>query len=68
MRTLGESKVLTFCFWFEGGEKFQNFLVLPQDFGSFPQSFGERGGAILMLVECLKMIKPIVISFCSMGG
>ena len=32
MKTVGESEVLSFCFWFEGGENFQNFFVLTKVF------------------------------------
>ena len=46
MRTLGESKDLSFCFWFEGGENFQKCFILPQGLGAFPQSFHDRDGVI----------------------
>ena len=32
-----------------GGRLVQDFLVLPRGFGSFPQSFCERGGACRIL-------------------
>ena len=38
-----------------GGRLVQDFLVLPRGFGSFPQSFCERGGAcrILFFFFCI---------------
>ena len=46
MRTLGESKVLSFCFWCEGGQNFKNFLVLPQGSRSFPTVFSRASDII----------------------
>ena len=53
MRTLGEFKFLSFCFWFEGGENFQNFHVLPQGFGNFPTVFSRARCRNSVRVGCL---------------
>ena len=53
MKALGESKVLSFCFWFDGSENFQNFHVLLQGFGSFPTVFSQTRWRNLVRVEGL---------------
>ena len=57
MRTLGESKVLSF-----------SFFVITQWFDSFPTVFLQARWRNLVHLECLQMIKPMVIGFCSIGG
>ena len=41
----------------------QDFLVLHKGFGSFPSVFSRAGWHILMRMECLWMIKPVVVGF-----
>ena len=45
----------------------QDFLVLSQEFGSFPSVFLQAGLLNLVHVKCLHMIKPIEVGFCSIG-
>ena len=70
MRMLGEYKVFSFLTLIkgmrEGGEP--NISVLPQGFGSLPAVFAQTRWCNLVHVECLQMIKPMVVRFCSIGG
>ena len=45
----------------EEGRWVQDFLVLPQGFGSFPSVFLRARWRNLVRVECLLMIKPMVV-------
>ena len=47
----------------EEGRWFQDFLVLPQDFGSFPLTFSRARWRNLVRMECLQMIKPMAVDF-----
>ena len=49
----------------ERGRWVESFLALPQGFLSFPTLFLGVKWRNLVHVECLKMIKPIVVGFCS---
>ena len=45
----------------------QHFIVLPQWFKSFHSDLSQAGWSDLVCVECLLMIKPMVVDFCSIG-
>ena len=47
----------------ERGKRVQNFLVLPQGFRSFLTVFLQARWCNLVCVECLQMIKPMVVVF-----
>ena len=72
MRTMSESKVLSLFLvlirWNKEGRYVQDFLLLPQGFGSFPSDLTRARWCNLVCVACLYMIKPMVVSFCSIGG
>ena len=67
MRTLTESKVLFFCSYCQSKESGRRFSCVTQGFGSFPQSFQERGG---VFIPCgvFKMINRVVVIFSSVGA
>ena len=73
MRTLVESKVLSFLFlalirWNEkGGESKISFCYLPQGFESFPSDLPRARGRNLARVECLQTIKPWWLVFVLLG-
>ena len=52
----------------ERGRSAQNFLVLPQGFRSFFTVFSRARWRNLVRLECLQMIKPMVVVFCSVEG
>ena len=54
--------------WNKEGRYVQDFLLLPQGFGSFPSDLPRARWCNLVCVACLYMIKPMVVSFCSIGG
>ena len=72
MRTMSESKVLSLFLvlirWNKEGRYVQDFLLLPQGFESFPSDLRRARWCNLVCVACLYMIKPMVVSFCSIGG
>ena len=72
MITLGESKVLfLFSGVKQGNERerlVQNFLVLTQGFRSFPTVFSRAKWRNFALMECLWVIKPMFVDFCSIAS
>ena len=72
MRMLAEFKVLSFLFlvsirWNKEGAESKISFLLPQEFQSFPSDLPQAKWCNLICVECLQMIKPLVVGFCSIG-
>ena len=76
MRTLAKSKVLSFFYLFflvlirlnKERKWVQDFLLLPQGFESFRSDLSQTRWSNLVRVECLQMIKLMVVGFCYIGG
>ena len=52
----------------EEGKLVQDFLMLPQGFERYYSQLSRVRWRNLMCVECLQMIKHMVVGFCSTGG
>ena len=51
-----------------GREVSPNFHFVTPGFESFPSDLPQERGCSLMCVECLSMIEPMVVGFCSVRG